>query len=262
MSFKKGQNVRITDTGWQFTSYQDWAKDNGLTLYQNNKQATEGSVGRIVAAAPHRFSGYGTLYGVEVDGVEYIMEAKGLVLVALTTLPDVFHFSACTGTVYRMTRKEGVNFACTDENEVYTDGVSHGEWKQKHIIENLNDGTWTDFKEVQPPKEPEFVLPRAFAFVLDSGGCPFTVDIGGKAEDGCVLVKWSESDGHGYTGEVEYTVSRIRALAKSGSWKITKDLSAEVGRKEAFEAAKQALDDAATKYSATLAAYMEAAKVL
>jgi len=260
-NIKMGMLVRVTDNGQSFATYKRWADENGLTQYDATRPKN-GLVGTVVAEAPHHnYNWFGTLYGVEVDGKQFIIGEKGLEVVERTSLPDVFQFRTWAG-VYRMTQVSKDNYICTECDEVYVKSLHYAEWDKGLILAYLNDGTWTFVKDITPP-EPE--LPGVFEFYHgDNKEQVYTADTRGLTEDESVHVTWT--DARRCTKEdVTYKLSECKSIVKAGRWVITKDVTEQVTKKEAFEAtekALKALKDTGDAFQAALKAYIDASKAL
>jgi hypothetical protein len=84
--FRVGDIVKIVDTTLNFYSYEQWAKEQGLIKFLVWGCLSLDSVGMVVAKAPHSVGGqfseqYGTIYGIEIEGKQYIVGGGCLELI-------------------------------------------------------------------------------------------------------------------------------------------------------------------------------------
>lgn len=83
--YSVGETVKVIDSGCTYGLFERMAKKMGLTKWTNphgdffnSRSPNDGNVGIIVAKEPHLEHPSCKLYGVEVDGVQYILEERGL----------------------------------------------------------------------------------------------------------------------------------------------------------------------------------------
>lgn len=250
---KVGQTVRVTDPGYYYQSFYHWARENGLTKFEDGRRGLEaGTTGKVVAVAEHTCGTGRWLVGIEVNGAHYIYGEQGVELAKLTELPDVFTFLTPINTHYRMTKTGPGLYACTGSDEEYYVGVHAVEWRVAEILERLNDGVWTFVADITPK------MSEVFEFTAGETSIVYTVDLRGLSDRDFTDVSWSKP----YKGSVGYKVSVVKRYIKDGTWKIVKDLGDNEAKKEAFEAAKKALEAAGAAYTKAMRVYIDAENAL
>jgi hypothetical protein len=90
---KVGDIVRVIDWGRGYTTYEEWAKKNGLSEYRAGNDVVEGNLYEVVAKALHSEGSLWTLLGLEgEDGKQYIIGIEGVEKIP----PSKFNF-ICSG---------------------------------------------------------------------------------------------------------------------------------------------------------------------
>lgn len=81
---KVGSTVQITDVGFQYTTYRQWAERNGVSNYKDLGRAKQGDEGVVVAKAVHSpdvsfgETGKRMLFAVRVNGNDFIFDDRGI----------------------------------------------------------------------------------------------------------------------------------------------------------------------------------------
>lgn len=87
---KVGDQVRVVDNGYVCSHYEEWVKEHALQDFvpPSDGLPENGAVGDVVAVGLHEFPGYGTVYGVRIDGRGFIITQQGVERVEPKPLPE------------------------------------------------------------------------------------------------------------------------------------------------------------------------------
>jgi hypothetical protein len=141
--YKVGDQIVITDKSRFYSSYKNWAQQNGLTKFVNKVVVGNGYTGKVVAVNKHSYGSEIYLYGILCHGQHYVVGECAIELVNTKDIgEDLINkkFSrggACVYTFYRFDEKNNtIHFTWQNNSNTQFCTVEYARKK-------IHNGNWT-----------------------------------------------------------------------------------------------------------------------